>query len=237
MPNRRTKVIFIAGTDTDVGKTHVAALAVRYFCKIGLRVGVYKPVASGCYLNDGARVSDDASVLWDATGLGQSNRPPQSHSDVSLDDVCPQMFIAPLAPPEAAAAENTSVDQQAMMDGLDRWTTDDFDVCIVEGAGGLMSPIAGGLLNLDFAKSISPDQVILVAANRLGAIHQTLATIAASQHHNLKISGIVLNQASEDEHASCKTNKKHISNHCDVPVLAEVKFGDSELTLDINISL
>ncbi|KAA1259687.1 ATP-dependent dethiobiotin synthetase BioD 1 [Rubripirellula obstinata] len=212
--NPKTKVIFFAGTDTDVGKTYIAALAAKSFRESGLRVGVYKPVASDCRDKDGVRIASDAVALWEAAGRPRT-----------LNEVCPQRFLAPLAPNEAARAENTSVDAQAMIDGLKVWTDADFDVCIVEGAGGLMSPLADSILNIDFAKQIAADAVILVSANRLGTIHQTLATIAAAKQGSISLSGIVLNQASDEVHDSCLSNAKQIEGFGDVPILNEVPFG------------
>jgi len=55
--------LFITGTDTGVGKTYVTALIARSLVKSGKRVGVYKPVASGCEIVDGERISADAELL------------------------------------------------------------------------------------------------------------------------------------------------------------------------------
>ena len=96
--SRRTPGLFITGTDTGVGKTYVATLIVRSLLRAGHRVGVYKPVASGCRPERGTLVSDDALALWDAAG-----RPGE------LERVCPQRFEAPLAPPLAARAEGKEV--------------------------------------------------------------------------------------------------------------------------------
>src|SRR5262245_30914885 len=90
--------LFITGTGTGVGKTYVAALVARVLRNSGRRVGVYKPVASGCEIRDGRLVSVDAIALWEAAG-----RPG------SLDQVCPQLFAALLAPHLAARAEGRKV--------------------------------------------------------------------------------------------------------------------------------
>src|SRR4051794_763685 len=78
---------FITGTDTGVGKTYVASLIARQLVQDGLKVGVYKPVASGCRREGKHVVADDAVQLWEAAG-----KPGR------LEDVCPQRFLAPLAP-------------------------------------------------------------------------------------------------------------------------------------------
>ncbi|MFH1264802.1 MAG: dethiobiotin synthase, partial [Planctomycetota bacterium] len=96
---KRLPGLFITGTDTEVGKTYVAALIARALRKAGHRVGVYKPAASGCRLVDDALVADDAVTLWEAAG-----RPGE------LDRVCPQRFQAALAPHLAAREEGKRLD-------------------------------------------------------------------------------------------------------------------------------
>src|SRR5580704_15299879 len=101
MARRRVKGLFITGTDTEVGKTYVAALVAQSLVAAGCRVGVYKPAASGCRREDGELISDDALALWEAAG-----RPGE------LSAVCPQCFAAPLAPHLAAEAENRAIDER-----------------------------------------------------------------------------------------------------------------------------
>jgi dethiobiotin synthetase len=102
--------LFITGTGTGVGKTYVASLIARALRATGRRVGVYKPVASGCDLVDGELVSPDAVALWEAAG-----RPG------TLDQVCPQRFAAPLAPHLAARAEGKRVDCGLLLRSLGFW--------------------------------------------------------------------------------------------------------------------
>src|SRR5262245_38358578 len=122
--------LFITGTGTAVGKTYVGALVARALRDSGKRVGVYKPVASGCEKTGGKLVSPDAVALWEAAG-----RPG------TLEQVCPQRFAAPLAPHLAARAEGQLVDGALLREGIEFWRKAS-DVVIVEGAGGLMSPIS-----------------------------------------------------------------------------------------------
>src|SRR3954471_20401000 len=129
--------LFITGTGTGVGKTYVGALIVRALCDAGKRVGVYKPAASGCEDRGGKLVSADAIALWEAAG-----RPG------TLEQVCPQVFAAPLAPHLAARAEGKQVDPQHLREGIRFWQTTS-DVVLVEGAGGLMSPLSDDDYNAD----------------------------------------------------------------------------------------
>src|SRR4029079_7760739 len=95
--------LFITGTGTGVGKTYVGALIARALRNSGKRVGVYKPVASGCEMRGGTLVSPDAVALWDAAG-----RPG------TLEQVCPQTFAAPLAPHLAARADGRRIDSKQL---------------------------------------------------------------------------------------------------------------------------
>src|SRR3954453_22497094 len=99
--------LFITGTGTGVGKTYVGALVARSLRDAGKRVGVYKPVASGCEMCAGELVSADAVALWEAAG-----RPG------TLEQVCPQLFAAPLAPHLAARQEARLVDSKLLRDGI-----------------------------------------------------------------------------------------------------------------------
>lgn len=192
--------IFVTGTDTDVGKTYVAAQMTRQRVAGGMTVGVYKPVASGCRPDndrfgiDGRLVADDAVMLWEAAGRPRT-----------IEDVCPQKFTAALAPHLAAAAEDKKVDASRLLSGLDVWT--DFETIVIEGAGGLYSPIADNLLNIDLIEAIKPDEIVLVAKNRIGVAHQVLVCLAAASSRGLSIGNVILNSVDERPDESIATNR------------------------------
>jgi dethiobiotin synthetase len=205
--------LFFAGTDTDVGKTYVASLVAGGLKQSGQRVGVYKPVASGCENHAGQLVAGDAVQLWQAAGRPRT-----------LDDVCPQRFAAPLAPPQSAAAEGKQIDIDLLRRGAECWI-DGFDVRIIEGAGGLLSPLADGLLNIDFLQEFAGAKLIIVAANRLGVIHQVLATCEAARHRGVVPTGVILSQTTRDGDESVATNRRGIERYSDIPILGSIAFG------------
>ena len=212
-----TRGLFIAGTNTEVGKTHVAAMIARSIVQSGRRVGVYKPAASGCPEAADGLVAEDAVALWEAAG-----RP------LSLEQVCPQRFLAPLAPPRAALAESRRVDAQLLRTGLEPWLAAS-EVVIVEGAGGLMSPLSDVDYNIDLAAELGLPLVI-VAANELGVINATLQTLitARARAPKLPIAGVVLNQATQrPDDASLATNAEELAARCDVPLLTTISYGAS----------
>ena len=215
--------LFITGTGTGVGKTYVAALIARALRSRGKRVGVYKPVASGCEERDERIVSPDASELWEAAG-----RPGK------LEQVCPQTFRASLAPNLAAHAEGKHVDRQLLRDGLRFWHAS-CDVVLVEGAGGLMSPMSDEDYNADLAAEFAYP-LIVVAANELGTINATLQTLIAANSFRvaLEVAGIVLNTPRRPaDDCSVATNRLELARRCNAPVLAEVEFG-GELVPDVD---
>lgn len=171
----------MTGTDTDVGKTCVAVAIVREFTAAGRRVGVYKPVASGLAAGPG-----DARRLWEAAG-----RP------LTIAAVCPQSFSAALAPPRAARVEGRAVDEQLLRSGMVAWRSWS-EVVVVEGAGGLFSPLSETSLNVDLVRDFGLPLVIVDAA-RLGAIGRTLATVRAARAEGLPIAAVVLSHTRPPE--------------------------------------
>jgi dethiobiotin synthetase len=210
-----TRGLFITGTGTGVGKTFVAALIARSLAAAGKRVGVYKPVASGCESRDGQLVSPDAIALWEAAG-----RPG------TLAQVCPQLFAAPLAPHLAARAEGRRVDADLLRTGLKFWR-ESSDIVLVEGAGGLLSPLIDEDYNADLAEEFGYPLVV-VAANVLGTINATLQTLVVADtfREGLSIAGIVLNspQILADD-SSTDSNADELRRRCVPPLLAEVDHG------------
>jgi dethiobiotin synthetase len=158
-------VVFITGTDTGVGKTVLAALLTRRLRSRAGRVVALKPVCSG------GRA--DARMLHRA----QSGALP-------LDEINPWHFRAPLAPPLAAALAGRRLKLTDIARHVRRHTQKDCLV-LVEGAGGLLSPLSSDGDNLDLLRALRARPVVVVP-NRLGAINQALlarAALSAPERH------------------------------------------------------
>jgi dethiobiotin synthetase len=207
--------LFITGTGTGVGKTYVAALIARALRDGGKRVGVYKPVASDCELHGDCVVSPDAVALWEAAG-----RPG------SLEQVCPQRFIAPIAPHRAAIREGRRVDPRLLRDGIRFWR-DTCEVVLVEGAGGLMSPLSDDDYNADLAAEFGYPLVV-VSENALGTINATLQSLITARTYGagLHVAGVVLNSPRANiNDQSMESNADELARRCVVPLLAAVGRG------------
>lgn len=206
--------LFITGTDTEVGKTYVATLIVKELVAAGHRVGVYKPAASDCVSDGRQLVSEDAVALWEVAG-----RP------LSLDAVCPNRYQAPLAPHLAARTAGRELDTEGMRKGIELWA-DECDIVIVEGAGGLMSPISDDEYFADLAYDFGYPTVV-VAPNAIGCINQSLSALitASCFRDGIPLAGVVLNDVrSFDGDISMDSNREQIASRAIVPVLSRLRY-------------
>jgi len=225
--------LFIAGNNTEVGKTWVASAITKSLISSGTRVGVYKPVASGAQLVDGNLISEDIEQLYRASG----NCWPRQR-------ICPQLFQAPLAPYLAAEAENRKVDPRLLLDGFEFWKQQQAegicDLILVEGAGGLMSPLTRSIYNLTLARQMDLP-ILLVAANRLGVINETLLSIHAANQDlgaRARVVGVLVNNVDENlADESRSLNLAELETHCaayGVPVLSSLPFQSAEFSPPID---
>ena len=152
----RPMFFVITGTDTGVGKTVLTAWLARHLRARGVAVAALKPVASSN--------RDDARVLQAALG-----------GALSLDEINPWHFRAPLAPLIAARMENKSVKFREVVSHI-RNVRKRFETVIVEGAGGLLSPLGEKFNSRDCLLALRA-KPILVCTNRLGAINQALLVL------------------------------------------------------------
>ncbi|GFO66447.1 ATP-dependent dethiobiotin synthetase BioD [Geomonas limicola] len=183
------KAIFITGTDTGVGKSIASASIALLLKRQGHKVGVMKPVTSGCIMRDGERVSEDAELL--AFGAGIELTP----------DSTPFLLMAPLAPSISAEQEGVRIDFGVIKDAYQRLAAQ-YDYLIVEGAGGLMVPLAGGLLIADLAVNLGLP-IAVVARPNLGTVNHTLLTTFTARQMGLEVKGVIVNRYPDHPDAAC----------------------------------
>jgi dethiobiotin synthetase len=170
----RARGLFVAGTDTGVGKTTVAVALVRLALRAGRVPIPYKPVETGC-----APDPRDARRLWEAA------RPP-----ITLADVCPYPLPLPAAPAAAAAAAGLRLNVAQLVErGVALATRGDF--FLVEGAGGLLAPYDGRATNADLAAGLGLP-VLVVGRTALGTINHVALTLAELGRRGLPVAGVIL---------------------------------------------
>lgn len=195
------QTIFITGTDTDVGKTHVGVQLVTAMRQHHLSVAVRKPVESGCESIDGQKYPSDAAKYWHAI---------EQHEP--LETICPFRYAAPLAPPAAARQEGSTIELQSLLKACTNKAT---DYLIIEGAGGFYSPLAEDALNADLAVALDAS-ILLVAANRLGCINHVLLTLDAIKQRGLSVNAVVLNEVVSGE--ALPANKEALVRLQETPI-------------------
>lgn len=197
--------IFVTGTDTGVGKTIVAATLARLLRMNGVSVGVMKPVTSGCREEAGQLVSDDALLLCRAAGIPCSG------------DVAPYRLREPLAPADAARIDGVRIDFSAIKAAFERLAAT-YQYVIVEGAGGLMVPLSGGLLVADLARELDLS-LLVVARPGLGTINHTVLTCFSAQQLGLQVAGVIVNGMPEHPGLAEKGAPHQIGSLCGASVL------------------
>jgi dethiobiotin synthetase len=176
----KAKGLFITGTDTGVGKTLIAGGIARLLTEQGMRVGVFKPIATGCRNEMGEWVSDDAVFLAMCAGVSEP-----------LTVTTPACYEIPAAPLVAARAAKRPVDYEQIA-AMYHYLCRSYDVVLVEGIGGVLTPLDEETTILDIAAAMGLATVV-VARSRLGTINHTLLTLRAVRDAGLPLAGVVIN--------------------------------------------
>ncbi len=180
------QIFFITGTDTGVGKTVLTALLAQFLRARGITVAALKPICSGN--------RDDAVSLCDALD-----------GVLTLDEINPWHFRAAIAPALAAKLEKKSAPHAQVLAHI-RATQKKFAVTLVEGAGGLLSPLGDNFNSRDLIIALSATPII-VAQNKLGAVNHILLTLEALPK-NLRAKIKVVLMSPEKPDAAAKSNVK-----------------------------
>ena len=212
--------LFITGTDTGVGKTLVAASLAAYLRERGYRVGVMKPVETGCPERDGILIPDDAVRLKEASGCAKP-----------IEEICPYRFAEPLAPSIAAERANQKIDVDLLLATYGEISTE-YEVTLVEGAGGLMVPLLPSYTYADFARVLKLP-LLVVAANKLGVLNHLLLTLEHASCKGLSALGYVLNRISSETSPAAETNREVLSGLTGVPCLGDLPFIETTGTREI----
>jgi dethiobiotin synthetase len=202
--------IFVTGTDTDVGKTWVAAGLTGALRRRGVKAVYFKPLQSGCPQEKDALIPTDARFARDLANLPEP-----------LELLTPITLRLPLAPGVAAAQEGVAVDLSRVAAAL--WDLGErYDWFVVEGAGGLYVPLIGThFLVLDLIRWLRLP-LLVVARAGLGTINHTALSLAAARQAGIEVAGVVINRYPEAPSLAQQTNPEVIEAITGVPILGLV---------------
>jgi dethiobiotin synthetase len=184
-------VYFVAGAGTDVGKTYVTTILVSQLKAAGRDVMALKPVISGVpAIEDPDFAASDTARLLAAQGVAVTL--------ATVEACSPWRFSLPLSPDMAAAAEGRSVSLLAALDWCRERIAGAYEgaAVLVEGVGGVMSPMTSDGLNLDLIKALGAE-VLLVAGTYLGALSHALTAIETLKAHKVPLRAVILNESAD----------------------------------------
>ena len=176
-----TQSFFVTGTDTEVGKTLVSASILGMARERGLSCAGIKPIAAGCFWQDGQLVNDDALALMSASG-----------ANLEYSRVNPVALEPAIAPHIAAAEVGQNLVAGSLASSCREILQDDFDLVVIEGAGGWLVPLNHSETLADLCVKLDA-AVILVVGMKLGCINHALLTAKAIADAGLNLAGWVGN--------------------------------------------
>ncbi len=202
--------VFVTGTDTDVGKTVVAAGLTAALRAHQVQAAYFKPIQSGCQEEDGQLIATDARFAQTLAGLQEP-----------LAVLTPVVLKLPLAPAVAAALAGVRIDLETIAAAY-RDLAGRYDFLVVEGAGGLYVPLVDNdFLVLDLARWLGLP-VLVVARPGLGTINHSVMTVKAIEHAGLPVVGVIINQYPEHPNLAARTNPEIIEVLSGRTILAKV---------------
>lgn len=214
----KSKVIFIAGTGTGVGKTAVTGLLAHFFAINGFRVCTQKWIQTG--------LSEDTPDihlhdLW--TGKESESLKPIQPLRM------PYAFQYPASPDLASRLEKKKIDPEKLIHSVFTLKKKHSPL-LIEGAGGILVPVVRNILFADLIQKLKLP-VILVAPNCLGSINQTLLTLSELKRRKIRVLGVVFNQISKEKKEILKDNPLTIKKFSKVPVLGALPFTNNKKIL------
>ncbi len=209
------KVLFITGTNTEVGKTVVSYLLAKFLKKQGIKVGYWKPVETGVekYPADGKLLS---------SLLGQP-----------LEETVTYTYKLPLAPYVAAQYEEKEIDLTLLREKFNEHLNK-YDFLIIEGAGGLAVPILKNYTYGNLAKEWNLPTLIVGRA-RLGTINDCFLTAYYGKSLGINLVGFVLNGFTGKD-LSEKDNPRVVEEMTQLPVLVKIPQSSQPLDLEVDFS-
>ena len=201
---KKSRKIFIVGTNTDVGKTFIGLNLLRLAIEKGFKVIPFKPIETGCKKIKSKLIPSDSQKYYKLL-----------NKKVSIDLINPYRFKPPISPNMAIKLARRKIyikDYLGKMKLLPK-----HDILIVEGAGGVCSPIATDGLNIDFIKKINIS-TILVAKDEIGVINNVLLSLNILRKYKIKVTAIILNKIKNQQPIGMN-NFQELSTLTKIPII------------------
>jgi len=210
------KSYFIAGTDTDVGKTYIAAGLARHLKLEGFDIGIMKPYAAGLHKNQPYK-SKDVEILANAAKINDSD-----------ELINPYFFTIPASPFTAAKQLQISIDNNLVLESFKKLSSL-HKIMLVEGMGGILTPIFKNYFMTNLIQDLGLDTII-ITRTRIGTVNHTLLTCKICERFDISIKGIIINDFDSTGY-NANNLKNDLEELTNIPVLGIIPQVDS---FDIN---
>lgn len=235
-------VLFISGIDTDIGKTYATGMIARALMQQGVNIITQKLVQTGVSVNSNngeMNIADD--IVTHRQLMGMALQP----CDFNFT-TCPYRYEKPASPHLAVKLANEVLDSEVITRSTQQ-LQENYDVVLLEGAGGLLVPITEQLLILDYIAT-QGYPVILVTSGRLGSINHTLLSVEAIKSRGLTVHSVIYNHihdsAAQTDDEIANSTMDFLKNYLAIyypethwltlPVSEEADFNNINLSLPTN---
>ena len=222
-----SKGLFVLGTGTDIGKTYVTGLLLKYIRDNGYNASYFKAALSGAIRNEeGKLVPGDAVEVLSMAGLEEDT-----------DFLVPYIYETAVSPHLASHIEGNPVDLDVVKRSYDE-VSKKYDYIVMEGSGGIVCPIRydgpdneNNIMLEDIIKALDLN-VVLVGDAGLGTINSVVTTVEYLRNRKIHVCGILLNNFKDQTME--EDNLKMIEELTGVPVIAKIYKDDKNLSLDVS---
>ena len=201
------KPLFITATDTDIGKTYVCAGLAHSLKKLDIDVGIMKPFACGVKQKTGFS-SNDLTILSNAAMVNDAE-----------ELLNPFFFPIPASPYTAAKNLGVKIDINYLMKCF-RKLDKIHDVMLVEGIGGIMTPILKDYAIIDLIKDLEANTII-VTSSKIGTINHTIMTCNMCKNMKIPVKGLIINNFDSTGYPVSNL-ERDLSALTDLPVLCSL---------------
>jgi dethiobiotin synthetase len=222
-----SKGLFVIGTGTDIGKTYVTGLLLKYIRDNGYDATYFKAALSGAI-----RDENDNLIPGDAVEVLR-----MADLEEDTDFLVPYIYETAVSPHLASRIEGNPVNLKTVKEAYEK-VSQKYDYIVMEGSGGIVCPIhyegkesEGNIMMEDIIKFLNLD-VILIADAGLGTINSVVTTVEYLKNRDIHVCGIIMNNYRDELMEN--DNVKMVEDLCEVDVIAKVYQNDKNLRLDVD---
>ena len=204
------KSYFVTGTDTGVGKTVITAAIASILRKRGIDVGVMKPIATGIS-KKGRFKSEDVEILHNATLTNDDEK-----------KINPVFLPLPVSPYDASKSLGVKIDMEMVLE-MYRYLSKSHQMILVEGIGGIMTPITRDFFVADMIKQMNLETIV-VTRSTLGTINHTVMTTELCKKYQIPVKGLIINNFDEKGGPAERNAPSTLHEVTGLPILGIIPF-------------